>query len=90
MDELNFDEWKDLHERDPEMFEQKRWEFINQYITDMYPDDEDRQQRGRAFLWRMEQNYRHIKDPTERFNQVVAEFWKQVQKFQEALNSFDK
>lgn len=88
MTDFTFDDWAELHQRDPELFEEKRREFINDYIAGMYPDDEDRQQRGRAFLWRLEQNYRHVKDPTERFNCVVAEFWKQVGKFKGALDEF--
>ena len=82
----NFDDWKALFEEDPELFEQKRQEFLEQYIEEQWADDPDRQQRAKAILWRMEQNYRHIKDPIARFNKVVEEFWVQVAKFREALD----
>jgi hypothetical protein len=87
---FNFDEWAELYKKDPELFEKKRQEFLKEYIANQWPDDPDKRQRAEAQLWRMEQNYRHVKNDTERFNMVVAEFWKQVQKFQDALNSFDK
>ncbi len=86
MKDFNFDEWKTLFEEDPELFEQKRQDFLTDYIVNQWPDDPDRQQRAQALLWRMEQNYRHVKDPIERFNMVVAEFWKQVHKFKDALD----
>lgn len=84
--ERNFDDWKALFEEDPELFEQKRQEFLEQYIEEQWADDPDRQQRAKAILWRMEQNYRHIKDPIARFNKVVEEFWIQVAKFKDALD----
>lgn len=83
---FDFDEWKDLFEQDPEAFEQKRQDFLTDYIVNQWPDDPDHQQRAQAILWRMEQNYRHVKDPIERFNMVVAEFWSQVNKFKDALD----
>ena len=86
MKERSFDDWKALFEEDPELFEQKRQEFLEDYIEEMYADDPDKQQRAKAILWRMEQNYRHIKDPIARFNKVVEEFWTQVTKFREALD----
>lgn len=85
MSDRSFDEWKELFEKDPEEFERVRQQFLEEYIETQYAD-EDEKQRARAILWRMEQNYRHIKDPIERFNMVVAEFWKQVHKFNDALH----
>lgn len=85
----SFDDWAELFKQDPEMFEEKRQEFLESYITNMY-DDPEQQQRAKAILWRMEQNYRHIKDPIARFNKVVEHFWEQVNSFKEALDLFDK
>lgn len=82
----NFDDWAALFEKDPEEFERRRQEFINDYIEEQWADDPERMQRAKAIMWRMEQNYRHIKDPIARFNKVVEEFWVQVKKFQEALD----
>ena len=87
MDFPDFDEWVALFQEDPEAFERKRQEFLEQYIEEEWADDPDRQQRARAMLWRMEQNFRHINDPIERFNVVVAEFWEQVNKFNDALHN---
>jgi hypothetical protein len=86
MDFPDFDEWVALFQENPEAFERKRQEFLEQYIEEEWAGDPDRQQRARAMLWRMEQNFRHIGDPTERFNMVVAEFWEQVNKFNDALH----
>lgn len=84
--ERGFDDWKALFEQDPEMFEQKRQEFLEEYIEGHWAGDPDKQQRAKALLWRMEQKHRHIKDPVERFNMVVAEFWTQVEKLKAALD----
>ena len=83
----DFDYWKTLFEEDPELFDKKRQEFLEEYIR-VTCDGEDRQQRARAILWRMEQNYRHLKDPIARFNKVVEEFWTQTARFQQALDTF--
>lgn len=86
MTEFKFDEWAKLAQEDPEAFEQKREEFLETYICEQW-DDPDEQQRARAILWRAEMNYSRIKDPTERFNRVVADFYDQVVKFRDAINS---
>ncbi len=86
MTDRSFDDWKGLFESDPELFEKKRQEFLEEYITNQWAEEPDKQQRARALLWRMEQNYRNVKDPTERFNMVVAEFYEQVNKFKDALD----
>lgn len=86
MQRPNFDDWAELFRSDPELFEVKRKQFLAEYIADYWSDDPDKQQRAEATLWRMEQNYRHIVDPVERFNVVVVEFWKQVEKLKHSLS----
>jgi len=88
MNRIPFDEWNELFKGDPEAFEKKRQEFLESYIIDQWSAEPNKQQRARATLWRLEQNYRHIKDPVERFNMIVAEFWKQVSKLKDALDQF--
>ena len=41
----NFDDWAALFEKDPEEFERKRKEFIDNYIEEQWADDPDRIQR---------------------------------------------
>jgi hypothetical protein len=83
---FDFEEWNQLYKQDPELFEQKRKAFLTEYIGKQWGDDPDAAQRAHAILWRMEQNYRHVNNDVERFNMVVAEFWKQVVKFKDALD----
>lgn len=82
----NFEYWKDLYESDPFGFEIRREECLGEYIAEQWADDPIFQQRARAVVWRLNQDLRHIKNPTERFNQLVVHFWQQVKKFQSALN----
>lgn len=81
---VTFDELKTLFETDPVAAEQKANEIIEEYIMTL-PDE--RQQRVRAINWRIQQELRHVKDPTARMNKMVEMFWNGVKEFQDVLKS---
>lgn len=78
----SFDELKTLFEEDPVAAEDKVKEILEEYISSL---DEERQQRARAFNWRLQQDLRKYKDPVARMNVMVEKFWAGVQEFQQAL-----
>lgn len=56
---------------------------VEDYISEL---PEDKQQRARAQQWKLEQDLRHYKDPTARFNRMVEIFWEGFREFQAALD----
>lgn len=79
-----FDELKDLFESDPDAAEEKVKEILEEYIQTLEPE---RQQRARAYNWRVQQELRNFNDPIARMNKMVEMFWKGVQEFQQALQN---
>lgn len=79
-----FDELKTLFETDPPAAEEKVKEILEEYIQTLEPE---RQQRARAFNWKIQQDLRNFKDPVARMNKMVEMFWKGYQTFNTALNN---
>ena len=79
----SFDELKELFENDPVAAELKVKTILEEYISTLEPE---RQQRARAYQWRIEQELRNYNDPVARMNKMVEMFWTGVQKFQKVLN----
>lgn len=77
-----FDELKTLFETDPIAAEEVVKQILEEYISTL---DADRQQRARAYNWRVQQELRNFKDPIARMNRMVEMFWKGVQEFQQVL-----
>lgn len=55
---------------------------LEDFLNSLPPE---RQQRMKAFQWRLEQDLRHYKDPVARMNKMVEIFWEGVYKFEDAL-----
>ncbi len=81
---VTFDELKTLYETDPPAAEEKAKQIINEYISTLEPE---KQQRAQAFQWRIEQDLKKFKDPIARLNRMVEMFWKGVKEFQRTLEN---
>lgn len=81
---VTFDELKTLFETDPNAAEIKVSKIIEDYISTLSPE---RQQRARAFNWRIQQDLRKFKDPQARMNRMVELFWKGVKEFQQVMQN---
>jgi hypothetical protein len=79
---LTFEDLKTLSESNPDAVEEKVQEILEEYIQTLAPE---RQQRARAYNWRVQQELRKFKDPIARMNKMVEMFWKGVRQFQTAL-----
>lgn len=78
---IDFDRLVSLNKEDPQAFELERQKLLEEFISTL---PEDRQQKARAIIWRQDMELRHLSG-VERFNQVVAGFWKQVGAFYHSL-----
>lgn len=81
--DLKFDYWLKLYEDNKVEFERKRLEVLEKEISKI--EDPVMQQRMRGMIWRFEQDLRNCKNDTERFNRVVSYFWRQVNRFRDAI-----
>lgn len=79
-----FDELRFLFETDPSAAEEKAKQIIDEYITTLEPE---KQQRAQAFQWRIQQDLKKYKDPTARLNRMVEMFWNGVKEFQRTLEN---
>ncbi len=79
---FNFDEFVALFAHDPEAAQAKADALVEDYISSL---DADKQQRARAYHWRLQQELRHYKDPIARMNKMVELFWKGVNQFNAVL-----
>jgi hypothetical protein len=81
---VTFDELSTLFDTDPVAAEAKVKEIMEEYISTLTPE---RQQRAHAFNWRIQQELRNFKDPTARMNRMVEMFWIGVKEFQQTLQN---
>lgn len=79
-----FNELKELFETNPPEAEERVKQILEEYISTL---PEDRQQRARAYNWRIQQELRNYKDPIARMNKMVEMFWKGFSEFQQALSN---
>lgn len=84
---VTFDELKTLYETDPAAAEVKVVQIMDEYISTLSPE---RQQRARAFNWRIQQELRNLIDPIARMNRMVEMFWAGVKEFQQVLQNPEK
>lgn len=77
-----FDELSHLFATDPVAAEIKAKELIDDYIETL---DTEKQQRARAFSWRIQQELRNYKDPQARLNKMIEMFWAGVKDFKNVL-----
>lgn len=80
--DFDFDELASLFKTDPVAAQAKANSIIDDYIQTLEPE---KQQRARAYNWRLQQELRHYKDPIARMNKMVELFWIGVEQFQAAL-----
>lgn len=83
MMDFNFDEMVVLFAKDPDAAQAKAESMIEEYINTLDPE---KQQRARAYNWRLQQELRHYKDPIARMNKMVELFWSGVNRFNEVLS----
>lgn len=70
-----FDDWKVLAESDPEAFEQRRKQVIEQFISSV---SADRQQRLRHLQWRIDMERRRCKTPVKSCLHLYTMMWDSV------------
>lgn len=76
------DELSELYKNDPDLFEVRCRELIEDVISSCPPE---RQERLRQYQWKIDQTLSGYKDPIARMNKMVELFWEGVGKFQNAL-----
>lgn len=84
MTTFNFDEWKKLAEENPDEFEAQRKKALLKALQDI--PDADKRHRLMCMLWKQDKELRN-KTGGDRLNHVVSNFWKQVGKFKQTLES---
>ena len=78
-----FDEFVALAENDPEGFERKKRELLEEFFNTLPPE---KQEIARRRQWRLEQELRKHKNGVDRYNAMVVEFWNGFMQFHKALN----
>ena len=79
---MMYDELSELYKTDPDLFEVRTRELIEDMISSFPPE---RQERMRQFQWKIDQTLSRYKDPIARMNKMVEMFWEGVNQFQSAL-----
>ena len=88
-DQKPFDELVELHQTDPDAFEEYRKAFIMKSITKMCADCPDCLKRCERFQWRLEQELNKFKNPISRYNRMVELFWEQVEEFKHITSTYE-
>ena len=73
--DFNFDEWLQLARSDPEAFEKRRQQAIDELIATV---SSEKQQRLRGLQWRIEMERRKYKDSMVRCQKVFSMMWASV------------
>jgi hypothetical protein len=74
-DPLKFDDWGALAKSDPEAFEQRRKEVIEQFIAGLPPN---RQQRLRRLQWRVDMERQRCANPMQSCLRLYSMMWNSV------------
>jgi hypothetical protein len=82
---FDHDELARLYQEDPEAFDRKRQELIDEFIENLPNDDCKR--RAKQFQFRIDGELRGIKDPIAKMNKMVELFWDGVIRFQHVLQA---
>jgi len=72
---LNFDDWKALAKSDPDAFEVRRKQVIEQFISSVPPE---RQQRLRRLQWRIDMERRRCSNPVKSCLRLYTMMWDSV------------
>ena len=81
--EFNFDEWKKLYEEDPEEFERRRAEVLEETIQQA---PEEQQQRLRGVVWAYDQRAKRRKHPLARAQYAQIEMYNMLYQLNEELH----
>lgn len=84
---LLHDELSELYKTDPELFEVRCRELIEDVIKSCRPE---RQEHLRKLQWRIDQTLARYKDPIARMNKMIEMFWEGVGEFQSAFEGKSK
>jgi len=82
---LNFQYWSDLAKKDPEAFEKKRKEVIDQYITTL--PNKETQARINKLQWRIDMERKKYKNPLDAAIRIYDMMWTSVSKHYDVLQS---
>lgn len=74
-DDFDFEKWSLLASKDPEAFEQYRERVINEFITDL---PEEKQQRMRCLQWRVDSVRRLSKTPMAACIEISKMMWDSI------------
>jgi hypothetical protein len=80
---MNHDELSELYQTDPDAFEVRRQEMIEDFITTL---PEEKQTAMRQLQWRIDGELSKYKDPIARMNKMVELFWEGFAELNKALN----
>ncbi len=84
MKSINFDQWRELAQRDPDAFERKRRQTVDALIERM---PEPRQQRMRALQWRIEAVCAKSSNPVAAYMELSSMMWDSVYRQRDLLRS---
>jgi hypothetical protein len=73
--QIDFDEWADLAKRDPEAFERRRAQVIEEFL-DQVPDD--RRERLRCLQWRIDRTRERASNPVAACVRLSQMMWDSV------------
>lgn len=85
--EFDFDEMASLAKDDPEEFDRRHRQLVEDLIVRTFSDKEERQ-RARARQSNLMQRLSLEKDPKQRKNKMVEIFWEQFNRFNDAHDPF--
>ncbi len=88
--DFNFEEWAQLFKDDPEAFEKKKREVLEETLQGFIERGSSKLyvESLRAGLWRQEHELKKFKDPQARLNKVIELFYEQHDKFNDALEEY--
>jgi Protein of unknown function (DUF3135) len=85
MSDFNFDTWVNLYRLDPVEFETQRNLLLEEAIKEYAVIDSEKANQILAHINGINLRLSRIKNPIERYNQMIVIFWKQFEVFQESL-----
>jgi hypothetical protein len=85
MKPIDFDQWCDLAQRDPDAFERKRRQVVDQLIDDM---PKRRRERMRRLQWRIEAVCARSATPTAAYIALSEMMWDSVYRQRDLLTRF--
>ncbi|MDH5377826.1 MAG: DUF3135 domain-containing protein, partial [Gammaproteobacteria bacterium] len=86
--QFDFDKWRKLAEKDPEKFEEQRYQLLSRLIESM--PGAERKQRMRGLQWRIDMERKRAKNPIDSTLRIYRMMWDSVSKnYEEMQNLLD-